>query len=126
MDVRWVVPQVRELGRRSVEDDCSPHEHDSLHEALDRPKLVRDVENRDVQFAVQLFEQRGQRLLSLDVDSRRRLVEDEQLGIAFGLASVLGGLSVAYYADLPPGGTTVLFAGGIFLVASLVQTLRGT
>ena len=34
------------------------------------------------------------------------------LGMAIGLGSVLGGLTVAYYADLPPGGTIVLIAAG--------------
>src|SRR4029450_4977541 len=35
-----------------------------------------------------------------------------------GLGSVLGGLTVAYYADMPPGGTIVLLAAGAFLLAS--------
>ena len=38
------------------------------------------------------------------------------LGMAIGLGSVLGGLTVAYYADLPPGGTIVLIAAATFLV----------
>ena len=40
------------------------------------------------------------------------------LGMAIGLGSVLGGLTVAYYADLPPGGTIVLIAAATFLVTS--------
>ncbi len=40
------------------------------------------------------------------------------LAVAVGLVSVLSGLTIAYYADLPPGGTIVLVAAGFFLVAS--------
>src|SRR4029077_18577980 len=36
------------------------------------------------------------------------------IGIAFGLASVLVGLTVSYYANLPPGGTIVLTGTGFF------------
>ena len=32
--------------------------------------------------------------------------------MAIGLGSVLVGLTVSYYADLPPGGTIVLVAAG--------------
>lgn len=46
------------------------------------------------------------------------------LGMAIGLGSVLGGLTVAYYADLPPGGTIVLIAAATFLVASVISALR--
>src|SRR5918995_2514105 len=38
------------------------------------------------------------------------------LAMAIGLASVLLGLTIAYYADLPPGGTIVLVAAGAFAV----------
>ena len=41
------------------------------------------------------------------------------LAMAIGLASVLAGLTVAYYADLPPGGTIVLLGAGTFVLASL-------
>jgi zinc transport system permease protein len=48
------------------------------------------------------------------------------IAIAIGLASVLGGLTAAYYGDLPPGGTIVLVASAFFLVASGARTmLRG-
>jgi len=30
---------------------------------------------------------------------------------------VLAGITIAYYADLPPGGTTVLVAAAVALVA---------
>ena len=46
------------------------------------------------------------------------------LGMAIGLGSVLGGLTVAYYADLPPGGTIVLIAAATFLAASAISALR--
>ena len=38
--------------------------------------------------------------------------------------SVLVGLTISYYADLPPGGTIVLTATGFFLVASCSQFVR--
>ena len=41
-----------------------------------------------------------------------------------GLGSVLTGLTVSYYANLPPGGTIVLTATGAFLVAAAADTLR--
>ncbi len=44
--------------------------------------------------------------------------------MAIGLASVFAGLTVAYYADLAPGGAIVLVAAGAFLVASAVARLR--
>jgi zinc transport system permease protein len=43
------------------------------------------------------------------------------LAMAIGLASVLTGITVAYYANLPPGGTTVLVAAGAVLVAELLS-----
>jgi zinc transport system permease protein len=46
------------------------------------------------------------------------------LSIAIGLGAVLAGLTVAYYGDLPPGGTIVLIAAGAFLVASAVESVR--
>jgi zinc transport system permease protein len=48
------------------------------------------------------------------------------LGIAMGigLACALGGLTIAYYGDLPPGGTIVLLAAGSFLVTSAVEAVR--
>ena len=39
---------------------------------------------------------------------------------AIGLASVLAGITIAYYANLPPGGTTVLVAAGAVVLAELV------
>lgn len=46
------------------------------------------------------------------------------LGMAIGLASVLGGLTIAYHADLPPGGTVVLLAAGSFLLTAGVEAVR--
>ena len=47
------------------------------------------------------------------------------LSMAIGLACVLVGLTAAYYADLPPGGTIVLLAAGSFVLASGAAALRG-
>ena len=38
---------------------------------------------------------------------------------------VMTGLTVSYYANLPPGGTIVLTATGLFLVAAGLETVRG-
>ena len=48
------------------------------------------------------------------------------LSMAVGLSSVLAGLTLSYYADLPPGGTIVLVAASAVVVALLVDaTVRG-
>ena len=47
------------------------------------------------------------------------------LSLAIGLGSALVGLSIAYYADLPPGGTIVLVAAAAFLVALVNDARRG-
>ncbi|HXF97952.1 MAG TPA: metal ABC transporter permease [Gaiellaceae bacterium] len=46
------------------------------------------------------------------------------LSLATGLASVLLGLTIAYYADLPPGGTIVLCAAAAMLAATFWGGLR--
>jgi len=46
------------------------------------------------------------------------------LSIVVGLASVLAGLTVSYYGDLPPGGTIVLVATGFFLASSATEFVR--
>jgi zinc transport system permease protein len=46
------------------------------------------------------------------------------LSMGIGLASVLCGLTLAYYVDLPPGGTIVLLAAGAVLLLSLAEALR--
>jgi zinc transport system permease protein len=42
-----------------------------------------------------------------------------------GLASALSGLTVSYYADLPPGGTIVLTAAAFFVATSVADAVRG-
>ena len=46
------------------------------------------------------------------------------LAMAIGLGSVLTGITIAYYADLPPGGTTVLVAAAAALVARPLGAIR--
>ena len=46
------------------------------------------------------------------------------LAMAIGLVSVVSGLTVAYYADVPPGGTIVLLAAGAFGLTSAAGALR--
>ena len=47
------------------------------------------------------------------------------LSMVIGLGAALAGLTVSYYADLPPGGTIVLVAAGAFAACALVGSLRG-
>lgn len=47
------------------------------------------------------------------------------LAMAFGLVSVLAGLTIAFYADLPPGGTIVLVAASAFALTSIARITRG-
>jgi zinc transport system permease protein len=46
------------------------------------------------------------------------------LSMAIGLACVLAGLTAAYYADLPPGGTIVLFAAAASVLATGTAAVR--
>jgi zinc transport system permease protein len=46
------------------------------------------------------------------------------LAMGIGLASVLAGLTVAYYGDLAPGGAIVLVAAASFVLASAASALR--
>jgi zinc transport system permease protein len=46
------------------------------------------------------------------------------LAVAIGLGSVMTGLTVSYYANLPPGGTIVLTATGLFFVAATTEAVR--
>jgi zinc transport system permease protein len=46
------------------------------------------------------------------------------LAMGLGLGSVLLGITIAYYADLPPGGTTVLVAAASVLVGETVSAAR--
>jgi zinc transport system permease protein len=46
------------------------------------------------------------------------------IAMVIGFLCVMAGLSVSYYADLPPGGTIVLLAAASFLVASTAARLR--
>jgi len=48
------------------------------------------------------------------------------MSMAIGLAAAICGLTISYYADLPPGGTIVLVAAGAYLVALGVSASRGT
>ena len=48
------------------------------------------------------------------------------LSAAIGLGSVLAGLTVAYYADLPPGGTIVLIAAATVVAATITGAARGS
>jgi zinc transport system permease protein len=47
------------------------------------------------------------------------------LSMAIGLGSALAGLTVSYYADLPPGGTIVLVAAMVYMSALAFSAARG-
>jgi zinc transport system permease protein len=47
------------------------------------------------------------------------------LSTAIGLGSALLGLTISYYADLPPSGTIVLVAAGAYLVTLALGAARG-
>jgi zinc transport system permease protein len=49
----------------------------------------------------------------------RSMLQTLVVAIAIGLASVLAGLTISYYGDVPPGGMIVLVASGCFIAASL-------
>jgi zinc transport system permease protein len=46
------------------------------------------------------------------------------LAMGIGLASVFAGLTIAYYADLPPGGAIVLLAAAAFVATSVLEAAR--
>jgi zinc transport system permease protein len=46
------------------------------------------------------------------------------LSMAIGLGCVFAGLTLAYYADLPPGGTIVLLAAACFGAAMAIEAVR--
>ncbi|MBM3677189.1 MAG: metal ABC transporter permease [Actinobacteria bacterium] len=46
------------------------------------------------------------------------------LAMAIGLLSVVAGLTLSYYGDLPPGGTIVLVAAGAFVAAAVGSSFR--
>jgi zinc transport system permease protein len=47
------------------------------------------------------------------------------LSVVIGLGSALSGLTISYYADLPPGATIVLVAAAVYLVALAQSAVRG-
>jgi len=49
----------------------------------------------------------------------RSMLQTLLLAVAIGVGSVLAGLTISYYGDVPPGGMIVLVAAGCFLLASL-------
>ena len=71
MDVRRVVPDTGKIRGPAVEDDFPAYEHNSLDEALDCPELMGHVQDGHVELAVQLLEERPQRLLARGVSMDR-------------------------------------------------------
>lgn len=48
------------------------------------------------------------------------------IAVAVGVGSVVAGLTVSYYADLPPGGTIVLLAAASFVAATALRAVPRT
>src|SRR5215468_7793719 len=78
MDVSGVVPEPGKLVGRAVEDDRPTDEDEALDVVLDGSELVRHVDDRHSELAVQVGEETCDRLLGLRVNSGRRLVENEE------------------------------------------------
>jgi hypothetical protein len=76
------MPAARKVLGSAVEHDAPLDEDEALDDGLDGAELVRDVEDRDAELAVQLCEQFGERLLGPDVDAGGRLVQDQKGGLA--------------------------------------------
>jgi len=56
----------------------------------------------------------------------RSMLQTLLLAVGIGLASVLAGLTISYYGDVPPGGMIVLVAAACFMLASLGGSLART
>jgi putative DNA primase/helicase len=74
MCVRGVVPERGQGFRGPVEHNPLSNKHQPLHDLLDRAELVRDVQNRDAELAVQPLEQLRERFLRRHVDPGRGLL----------------------------------------------------
>jgi len=68
-------------------------------------------------------------LMVLPVSAAGRLARSMRstlvLSTAIGLGSAFLGLTISYYADLPPGGTIVLVAAATYLTALAATARRG-
>ena len=82
MDVRGVVPDTGQSAGGPSKTTAPADEHEPIDVTLDGSELVRDVEDGHRELAVEPVEESGERLLRLRVDTRGRLVEDEQDGSA--------------------------------------------
>src|SRR6476619_117789 len=67
MGVGGVVPDTGQGRRRPVVDDALAHEHDPLHEVLDRSELMGHVQDRHAELRAEPPEQHRDRLLRFDV-----------------------------------------------------------
>ena len=79
MDVRGVVPGRRERARAAVEDDRAADEHEPVDERSTAPNSCETSRIVTPRSRCSSPSSVRQRLLGVDVDARRRLVQDEQL-----------------------------------------------
>ena len=63
--------------RRLLDDLPEVHDRDFIARFLDQPKVVGDVQHRDVAVGLQLPDQRDNLLLQLRIEGRRGLIGDE-------------------------------------------------
>ena len=76
--MRGVVPAGRERVRVTVEGDAAADEHEPVDVCSTAPKSCEQKRIVTPRSLSSSLEERGERLLGVDVDAGRRLVEDEQ------------------------------------------------
>ena len=79
--VRMPRPREQCRGRRLLHQSSGIHHTDPLADLRDHAEIVRDVEQRRAVFLPQLVQQIEHHRLDGDVETRRRLVEQQQCGI---------------------------------------------
>ena len=69
-------------GRRRLDDVPGIHDADPVGDLREQAEIVRDVEHGGAEPRAEIDEERDDLLLRGDVEARRRLVEDDEVGIA--------------------------------------------
>ena len=68
------------VGRRGLDDLARVHDRDAVRELEQQREVVRDEEDRAAEVALQVLDLLEDLALHDDVERRRRLVHDQQLG----------------------------------------------
>jgi hypothetical protein len=80
--MRWVVPALWKRVRRPVENHPSLDHDQAADVGLDRPELVRDIQDRHPELAAKPVEEGRKCLLRRGVHAGGRLIQDEELRFA--------------------------------------------